>query len=123
MQRDMDLVREIMFKIEAAHTFDVRLPPIEVEGYTKDQVAYHLVLLKEAELIEAIDTTKGRDGGIRPLRLTWQGHEFLEAARDDSRWNEAKGLMQKTGGFVFDVVKSVLEQLMMDAVKSQLRIP
>jgi hypothetical protein len=41
--------------------------------------------------------------------LTWKGHEFLEASRDDTRWKQAKEtVVKKAGGVVFELLKEVL---------------
>ncbi|MCL4500491.1 MAG: DUF2513 domain-containing protein, partial [Deltaproteobacteria bacterium] len=37
--------------------------------------------------------------------LTWAGHEFLEASRDDSRWNKAKKITwEKTKSLSFEIL-------------------
>jgi hypothetical protein len=44
--------------------------------------------------------------------LIWQGHEFLEAAKDSETWIKAKRLLTCTGGgIVFDVLKAVLIEI------------
>ena len=44
--------------------------------------------------------------------MTWAGHEFLDAAREGTRWNQAKELVKKRGsGMMFEVLKTVLVQL------------
>jgi hypothetical protein len=53
------------------------------------------------------------------VRLTWEGHEFLDAARDNGRWEKAKGAMSKVGGFVFDISKQLLIQYM----RAELKLP
>lgn len=107
MTLDPDLIRAILDAYE-------KLPygggePISIEGYTDDQVNYHQELLLDEDYIKASVTKLG--GGsclISPQRLTYQGHEFLNASRDDVRWERAKTVMQKSGGFVLDVMKSLL---------------
>lgn len=45
--------------------------------------------------------------------LTWAGHEFAEAARDDARWKKAMGLVAEKGGSItLDVMKDLLVSLM-----------
>ena len=75
------------------------------------------MLLAEAGLIEADDLSSMANIEWKPKRLTWQGHEFLDAARDNNRWNQVKATMGKVGGFVFEVGKQVLIEL----IKSELR--
>jgi hypothetical protein len=57
----------------------------------------------------------GADSGIcwEPVRLKWAGHEFLEAARNDSLWERGKAEIREKGlGTVFSILKDVLIKLM-----------
>ena len=54
---------------------------------------------------------EGKVAGPAYQRITWNGYEFLEAAKDDTRWNKAKSIMHKTGGMLFDVLKEILKSL------------
>jgi hypothetical protein len=109
MKRDMDLVREILIAIEDA-PFDggpLRLMP--PANYSPDQVAYHIMLLHQAGLIFAFDFSTDVAPDWRPGYLTWEGHEFLNAARDGGRWSRAKTLvLEKGGGLVFEILKEAL---------------
>lgn len=69
-----------------------------------------LELLVQAGLIRATDIPKGRLGSIWfPISLTWDGHEFLDAAGDETTWNKAKGFITgKVGGITFELLKAVL---------------
>jgi len=116
MKRDMDLIRKILLKIE-----DIPYPNISneftIQDYHEDQISYHVMLLNEAGLIEAIDFSSHDGLSWIPTRLTWEGHEFIEASRDESRWEKAINIVkEKGGGLVFDVLKGVLIQLMTKAV-------
>lgn len=51
------------------------------------------------------------------IKLTWEGHEFLDAAREDTRWNKAKEVAAKTGSLTFSMLKEVLVQLSAEAWK------
>ena len=116
MKRDMDLARLILFKIEEKpYTGD--WVEISVDGYSPEETTYHIMLLAEAGLIDADNVSHGRTNKWMPKQLTWQGHEFLDAARDNNRWNKAKNTMEKFGGFVFEIGKQVLLEL----IKSELR--
>jgi hypothetical protein len=53
----------------------------------------------------------------KPSRLTWEGHEFLDAARKDSLWQKAKALvLEKTGGASLELIKDVLMKLAREAL-------
>lgn len=117
MKRDMDLARTILMQVEAAPNFNhpIRL---SLDGYDAAVINYHVKLLAQADLLEA--KSPGQDQWF-PLALTWQGHEFLDAARDDKNWNTAKGLLAKAGGFTLDVFKSVLVSLLRQQVELLLK--
>lgn len=116
MKRDMNLVREILFAVEDAPS-DRRLAKLNLGRNVEEEVvSYHVMLLAEAGLIEAQDLSP-RGGGLD--WLTWEGHEFLEAARDQSRWVKATELMkEKGGGMIFDTLKGILVKLATEAVFS-----
>lgn len=113
MKRDLDLAREILTQIED-HLYDPNGSfVVKIDGRSMEEVSYHLMLLAEAGYIEAssLPTTDGTIWKAR--RLTWEGHEFLEAAKDTTRWNSAKALMkEKGGGMVFEVLKQLLIEMM-----------
>ena len=45
--------------------------------------------------------------------LTWAGHDFAEAARDETRWkNVMKTVKEKGGSVTIDVLKALLTKLM-----------
>ncbi len=107
MKRDMDLIRKILFEIEK-WPLNGGGSNLEIQEYSTEEVTYHVMLLVEAGLIKAYDVSSMSGPAFIPERLTWQGHEFLDAARDDNRWNKAKDAMGKAGGFVFEVAKALL---------------
>jgi len=116
MKRDMDLVRKILIKLED-YSPDDEINQIECEGYSPEETAYHVYLLKDAHLIIANIFMNNNSIGPKEYKiygLTWAGHDFLEASRDETRWKQAKEVVIKMGsGASFDVLKSVLVQIMM----------
>jgi Hypothetical protein (DUF2513) len=75
---------------------------IVIEGYTPDQISYHAYLLLDARLADGYQETTtdstGPEGKL--ISLTWAGHEFADAARDETRWRKAMGVVQEKGGSV-----------------------
>jgi hypothetical protein len=107
MKRHPDLVRQILLELEK-EPYKGQPIPIKMDDYSNDEIVYHVMLLNEAGLIEAFDLGIG-DVSWMPVRLTWSGHEFLDAARDDERWDRAKEAMAGRGdGIVFEVLKELL---------------
>jgi len=121
MKRDMDLVRKILLHVEEHDDFQ-----FTIEGYGEQEVAYHVRLLVEAELLHGVARTC-LDGKIvlqdcGYTCLSWAGHEFLEASRDEGMWAKAKQATSSTGGMVLDVLKSVLIGLATEAAKKAARL-
>ncbi|RLI51233.1 MAG: hypothetical protein DRP09_19445 [Candidatus Thorarchaeota archaeon] len=113
MKRDMELIRKILLQIEKApyqHTNDT--VNLEIEESTNDKINYHVLLLAEAELIEAISFS-GDDRVICfPTRLTWKGHEFLDLSRNEKIWNKVKSFLGEKGiGLSLVIVEKALEKL------------
>ncbi|TWU59940.1 hypothetical protein Poly51_02130 [Rubripirellula tenax] len=92
MKRDMDLIRKILFYIEENDDISVA-----VDGYDQRAISYHIRLLDEADLIHAavLSSNSGeiviQESG--QTRLTWSGHEFIDAAREPTRWNKVKAAL------------------------------
>jgi hypothetical protein len=114
MQRSMDLVRTILLRIEDSPS-GWASPPFGIGGFTPEQVSYHAHIMKEDGLIEAVDvaTTASNGPAAVPMALTWKGHEFLDLARDQKRWNQAKATIGKVGSAPLSVWTKVLNDLVL----------
>lgn len=116
MQRDLDLVRKILLGLEK-HPAGFAPDEFSVEGYSQEQVAFHVYLLGQVEFLKVANpTTRGSSSpSAIPVSITWDGYEFLAAAREASVWNAAKA---KLGGFAgavgLDVLKATLVQIIHD---------
>ena len=117
MKRDLDLIRRIVLAIENAPSGWA--PELSFEGYTPAQVGYHAYLLIDAGLTKGSDvSTMGSEAPEGMITsLTWAGHEFAEAARDETRWKKAMGIVTDKGGTVtLEVLKELLTRLMKAAL-------
>lgn len=119
MKRDMDLIRLILIEMEKSTTYP-SIQNLEINGYSEGEVHFHLMLLKEAGLIIAENVSAQNDLYLIPDRLTWQGYEFLEATKNNDAWNKTKEIMAKSGGFVFEVGKSILIKILAQQLGSNL---
>jgi hypothetical protein len=116
VKRDMDLVRSILTALaEAPFTGDGI--PLRHADHTPEEITYHIIIMHEAGLIHAVPPSVDESFEWNPVYVTWSGHEFLEAAKDDTRWNNAKSYMKEKGApMVFDVLKSLLVSYAKQAV-------
>jgi len=112
MKRDMDLVRKIlMFMSE-----NTEGPGVDWEnalpGYSEQQIFHHAHLMAQGDLIDATEISSMEDPLpiSLPLSITWTGHEFLDAARDETLWEKAKKhVIKPTGGVAMSVLTDWLK--------------
>lgn len=117
MKRDMEVIRKILFAGEEPPN------PKSVSGLTRIPdieplvAAYHVALLKDAGYVEATVDKKanGLPWRFMGLRLTWTGHEFLDAMRDDTVWKKVKKHVIRPG-------VSWTVSLFFEALKTEARI-
>jgi hypothetical protein len=90
MERDMDLVRKILFAIEAKR--DLKEREISVDGYAPDVAGAHVELLYEQGYIRgSIHRSSGKAYATVLVKdLSWNGHEFIASVRPDDRWSLIK---------------------------------
>jgi len=113
VQRDMDLIRNLLLNIEGDPRFDglrwYRIggpADLGIDGHSAEEVGYHLNLLIEAGFL------KGRGGieAIPPInKLTWQGHEFADNLKDAGIWGKTKDRLLGLPGVALSIVAAVLE--------------
>lgn len=111
MKRDMDLVREILrAAIAEPHGYMGRNPSIG--DFSDEEVGYHVWLMEQAGLVHASEvggaTSKSPHSIL--VSLTWDGHDFADAAADDNIWKKALNTILKEGqSFTFAYVKNWLQ--------------
>ncbi len=125
MKRDPDLIRQILLAVEEKNNLDQLFPTnLGITGWDNADIDYHALLLIEAGYLEGKATPMGQGNVMVVIkRLTWEGHEFLDAARDDGRWAKAKSAISKAGGWSFEVLKPILVELAKEAIKTSLGLP
>lgn len=107
MKRDMELIRLLLLQYETG----ARSP--ELANHSKQEIIYNLVLMRDASLIEAqfIEGNKVLPDDVMDIRLTWAGHDFLDATRDSTVWKLAKEHILKPGAsWTFSILLDWLKQ-------------
>jgi hypothetical protein len=125
MKRDLELVRQILFTME---NMDMGLingaRSLRIDGYSENQIHYHLGLMVQAGLLHADTRLVENKGGlsttsqitstrseILSYSISWNGHEFLAAIRDETRWKKTKDVITKVGGLATDVAFDILKEM------------
>lgn len=108
MKRDMELIRAILMDLEGDE------PKPDLNHWNDKQKAYHAALLLDAGLVKgnAIELYYQEEKrAIELHRLTWEGHEFLDATRDSKVWKLAKEKVLKPGAsWTFSLLLEWLKQ-------------
>jgi hypothetical protein len=114
VKRDMELVRDILLRIEEDQQFDgtrwTSGDCLPIDNHSQKEIAYHLIMLINEGFIT------GQIGMDMPLisQLTWNGHELLDDIRDPGVWEKtkerAKGLASVGIAFMWEIAKSEIRQ-------------
>jgi len=95
MKRDMDLLRDLLLKIEDNKQMDgtrdfmyANPEELGISGFSTEEVAYHIRLLIEGGCVNGAITIAVPMHVIRCL--TNQGHDFLDTIRDQGIWEKTK---------------------------------
>lgn len=119
MNRDMELIRKILFFLEARPFLKAELD-LPIHGYERDIVRYHTLLLAQAGLIdfEPEKTKTGRIICAHVIGLNWAGHEFLDSVRSEKIWKKLlKYAKEKGGALPFDLLKTLGIELIKESLK------
>lgn len=112
MKRDMELIRSIMLEAEKSQDPYELIDP-KIEGHNELEISYHIALLDDAGLLHGHDRSAIGIFRWSAGPLTWAGHEFVEAARDESIWKDALAITDKAGnGTVFELLKKALMHIL-----------
>lgn len=110
MKRDWDLLRWLLNEVESCQGgYPVVLThgqygsphyKLDIEERDFGEVYEHILLLGDNKLAEVRELKRGMSGpsGVVIDRLTMAGHDFLDAARDESRWKKALQVVREKGG-------------------------
>jgi hypothetical protein len=113
MKRDLDLARQLLLEVED-HGANCPLTDLAHAGEADERVRHHVRLLVDDGLLKEAERTSA---GVPCVRLTNEGHEFLEVATSEALWRDAKWLVQeKTGALSFRAVRELLASWAAEAV-------
>ncbi|MGK2915978.1 MAG: DUF2513 domain-containing protein [Porticoccaceae bacterium] len=122
MERNWDTIRELLTLVEESCGHGRSLQTSDFPAERIWEISHHIELLLDAGLISA-NMFKPLAGppSFSVSRLTWDGHEFLDAIRSDTVWQRTKNSFVSSGiSMTFDLVKSVALDVAAAIVKSHL---
>lgn len=91
MKRDDDLIREILLEIERDDEWVLLMPGLSMASEPEERrKLYHIELLRDNGFVTSV--AKGT------FRMTAQGHDYLDAIRDQGNWQKTKDAVAATGG-------------------------
>lgn len=93
MKRDMELVRKILLAVETSQS------NTPIDGYDEDAIRYHKALVIEKGLAdgEVVNSNTEIPDAVNLIKLTWAGHDFVDAIASESNWTKVKAFL-KDGG-------------------------
>lgn len=121
MKLNPDCLRAVLLAYEAlpAINYALKLP---IDDFSEEEIFYHQLLLKDAGFILMNPMPTGdKPYLIHPIRLTYAGHEFLNASRNNQVWEDVKTAMSKAGGFVVELAKPILLELLTTQIHDLLK--
>jgi len=121
MKRSWDTIREILTRLEEVKTEERSLQLSSFPSEQAIEISYHMELLMEAGLVNGqMSKTMGPGPhDFLAIRLTWQGHEFLDTIRNDTVWQKTKQSFLSQGiSMTFDLVKSFASDVAASYLKS-----
>ena len=107
MRRNMELVRELLLRVEADEDFGAL-----ASKYSQEEIVGHVEILLDAKLLEGkvYHDLSGGPGSAYIQRLTWAGHEFLDNARNDTVWNKVTATIKNAATTAsFEVLVEMLK--------------
>lgn len=126
MKRDMDMIRDLLLKIEGGQTnfetaskeeADMLGIPADdaLSQEDADKLNGHIDLLEDAGFI-SVEARMG-GGSVWIKGLTWNGHEFVETIRDEEIWSKTKETAKKAGTGAIEFVWKIAKEIAKAEIK------
>ena len=113
----MEIVRQLLFSLERSWEEVYGVGNLDIDGNNRVLLRYNFELLKDAgyvvgqRLVDREDEKEWANAEDyekkRFYRLTWQGHDFLDAVRDPTIWEKTKKGAEDAGGFTVDLLRDL----------------
>lgn len=123
MKRDMELVRQIMLRVEEKADLNPAL--VTIEGHEFGVINRHVEILAEAGFLDVMRRKMGNGPDQFFVRdLTWEGHEFIAATQNKTVWAKMKSTYgTELPKLPLDILKGIATKLLTDALMGQIAQP
>jgi len=117
MRIDFDVVRQILITLEAMPA-NQQPQLFSLSGVDENIALEHLEIMSKRGLVVAslgtVATGPRRIYTAYVTGLTWEGHEFLENARNEEVWSKTKEIVKEKGGSVsFEIFTGLMTAVAM----------
>lgn len=125
MKRDMNLIRKLMIEVREKGEIGLgfqssKVPEVQDESgndYDRETILDHMMMLVECGLAEGTVKLTGPTTYGTINRLTFAGHDFIEAASNETIWNKAMQKVRDAGSSVsISTLSAVMQQLAKSAL-------
>jgi hypothetical protein len=107
VKRDLELVREILIAIEANNDWRGAEVP-QIAGRDRHSVCHHIEFLAQAGYLSVQNESTPDRKDFHWIHLIWNGHEFLDALRNETVWAQVKEKKKSAGGSLsFELAKEL----------------
>ena len=119
MQRNMDLVRTILMRMED-NTSGWAPRDLGIKAFPPKEIGYHCHIMMQEGLIEGCDVTNSESSGSGspPDQSDLGGPRVPRSVRDQERWNRAKAIVAKVGSAPISVWMKILSDLVLKSVEA-----
>jgi hypothetical protein len=117
LKRNADLLRAILLEVEESPIFNGRKKEVfdfNIEGYTANEVHFHVHMLIRSKLLDAEE----HEDGFIGHGLTLAGHDYLDTIRHSAAWRvtrtKTRDAIMCVGKMLGEIVTSMLRQMLSD---------
>ena len=123
----LDCVREVLLAVENLkmnESLNINRLSEKIPSFSTEDIEYTCLKLEEAGYINA--TFVSMAGAYLPglkgvYDITYNGHEFLNAIREPTRWEQVKTSAAKIGSFSLETAAEIARNLITAAIPSVLQ--
>lgn len=120
MKLNQDCIRDLLLYLEDNLSYEntISINNLKLKDYSSDTIMYTADKLHEAGYIDCLKGSSDNYPILIATSISFTGHQYLDAIRDDSIWLETKNKLSKIGTFSL----TIIQQLAISIAKAKLNI-